>query len=367
MAWGEFSLRRTAIAIVCLAIVLIAAAGYYMWRHSSLGTGPVSGPAASAETSLISQLPPSAPYALYADVAALRNAAFLAKLVAMVPAPAQDQEYTEFVRETGFDYSRDLDRVLFTTLPGATQSRVWALADGRFDQQKIQAYALRSGKTEQRDGQTVYVFDSTASGSEISLRFISPNRIEFVTRASQAATGKTAQNNSTHNTSPAPAPAQVDAAALRDRIARVSGSPVFAVFWTDAVPKGITIGSISLDSITSSIQNLHWLSFTSNPEGENLRVALDLECGSLTDSVKLEMTLSSLRILGQMALSQPSTRRQFTPEGAAALDKLVKQLDISHDGQHVRVIAVLSPEMISGFAAPPPIPAPASKPKVSTH
>jgi hypothetical protein len=361
-------MRRTAITIVCLAIVLIAGAGYYMWRHSSPGAGPANGPAGNAEKSLISQLPSGAPYAVYADVAALRNAAFLSKLVAMVPAPAQDQDYTDFVRETGFDYSRDLDRVIITTIPGTTQSEVWALADGRFDQQKIQAYALRSGKTEQRDGQTVYVFDSGASGNEISLRFISPSRIHIVSRAKQPAPPvNSAKPNSNQSTATAPAPAPVDAAALRDRIARVSGSPVFAVLWTDAVPKGITIGSISLDSITSSIQNLHWLSFTSNPEGENLRVALDLECGSLTDSVKLEMTLSSLRVLGQMALSQPSTRRQFTLEGAAALDKLVKQLDIAHDGQHVRVTSVLSPDMISGFAAPPPNPAPAPRPKVTAH
>jgi hypothetical protein len=338
-----------------------------MWRHSSSGTVPANGPAGNAETSLISELPPRAPYAVYVDVAALRNAAFLTKLAAMVPAPAQDREYTEFVRETGFDYSRDLDRVLITTLPEGTQSEVWALADGRFDQQKIQAYALRSGRTEQRDGQTVYVIDSTASGNEISLRLISPSRIEFVSRTRQVAPGKPAPVNSAQGSGPAPAPVQVDAAALRDRIGRVSGSPVYAVLWTDAVPKGVTIGSISLDSITSSIQNLHWLSFTANPEGENLQVALDLECGTMADSLKLEMTLSSLRVLGRMALSQPGTRKQFTPEGATALDKLVKQLDISHDGPHVRVTTVLSPDMISGFAAPPPNPAAAPKPKPATH
>jgi hypothetical protein len=359
-------MRRTAILIVCLAIVIVAAAGYYMWRHSSSGAEPANGPAGSAEKSLISQLPSGAPYAVYADVAALRNAAFLAKLVAMVPAPAQDQEYTDFVSETGFDYSRDLDRVIITTIPGATQSEVWALADGRFDQQKIQAYALSSGKTEQRDGQTVYVINSTSSGNEVSLRFISPTRIQIVSRANQTTQpGKSTKANSNQSASAAPPPA--DPVALQAHIARVSGSPVYAVLWTDAVPKGITIGSISLDSITSSIQNLHWLSLTANPEGENLRVALDLECGSTTDSLQLEMTLSSLRILGRMALSQPGTRKQFTPEGATALDKLVKQLDISHDGQHVRVTAVLSPDMLTGFAAPPPNPASPPKPKPAIH
>ncbi len=374
------SLRRTAIAIICLAVVVIAAAAYFTWRHSSRAPEQATGFVSGGEASLISQIPPGAPYAVYADLAALRNAAFLAKLVAMVPPAPEDPEYTEFVQATGFDYSRDLDRVVISTVPdssaqGTLQPNVWALADGRFDQQKIQAYALRSGRTEQRDGKTVYIFDSGTpakpSTNEVTLRFLSPTRIEFVSRSKQGPPQSKSQpnsspaGNSTQNNGSA-APPTADPAALRDRIARVSGSPVFAVLRTDAVPKGVTIGSISLDSITSSIQNLRWLSLAANPEGENLRVTLDGECGSMADSLQLQMTLSSLRVLGRVALSQPATRRQFTPQGAAALDKLVQQLDISHDGPHVRVTTVLSPDMLTDFAAPPPNSKPSAAPARKT-
>jgi hypothetical protein len=355
-------MRRTAITIVCLAVIAVAAAAYFTWRRSST-SGPATGFPSGGEASLISQILPGAPYVVYADVAALRNAAFLAKLVAMVPAPAEDPEYTDFVQATGFDYSRDLDRVVISTVadssaPGTSQSAVWALADGRFDQQKIQAYALRYGKTEQRDGHTVYVIDSTPSSNpssnEITLRFISPGRIEFVSRPKQAAPGTSASANPPKSNGAAPAPQPVNPGALSDRIPRVSGSAVFAMVRTDSVPKNITIGSFRLDQIVSAIQGVHWLSLSANPQGENLQVVLDGECGSMSESLPLEGTLSGLRALARGYLSQPANRRQFTPQGAAALDKLVKQIDISHDGPHVRLTAVLTPDMLTGFAAPPP-------------
>ncbi len=332
--------------------MVIAAAAYYTWRHSPTATGPSEG----AEPPLVSQLPPGAPYVLYADVAALRNAAFLAKLAALVPAPAEDPEYSEFVRATGFDYSRDLDRVAITAVPGASESAVWTLADGRFDQQKIQAYALRSGKTEQREGQIIYAIDSGPSANEVTLRFLSPTRIEIVSRPKRSA-----QDNAPENTPSTPAPMPGDSAAFRDHIARVSGSPVFAVVRMDSVPKDLTLGALRMDQITGMLQNVHWLSLAVTPEGENLRVILEGECGSTIESTKLQLFLESLRMLGRGLLSDPGTRRQFTPQGAEALNKLARQIDISHDGPHVRVMAVLSPDMLAGLAAPPPNPAAAPK------
>jgi hypothetical protein len=367
-------MRRIAIIIVLAAVVVIAAAGYYTWRRLSTGAGPDAG----AEPSLVSQLPPGAPYVLYADIAALRNAEFLAKLAAIFPAPAEDPEYTEFVRATGFDYSRDLDRVAISSIPGTSSSgsisgtsdtALMTLAEGRFDQQKIQAYALRSGKTEQRDGQTFYVIDSGASGKTsgniVTLRFLSLARIEMVSRSKQSAPS----GNSSHD-NPSP-PAQGDASALRDHISRVSGSPVFAVVRMDSVPKDLAVGPVRMDAIADTIKNIHWISLAVTPEGENLRVILEGECGSMLESTQLQVGLSALRLMGQAALSSPSVRRQFTTQGVASLDKLAAQIDISHDGPRVRIMAVLSPDMLSGFAAPtptaPPNPAPAPKRTPARH
>jgi hypothetical protein len=405
-------MRRIAIIIVLAALVVIAAAGYYSWHRSSTGAGPDSG----AEPSLVSLLPPGAPYVFYVDVAALRKAEFLAKLSAIFPAPAEDPEYTEFVRATGFDYSRDLDRVAITSIPGASSAgsisgsssgvsatAFMTLAEGRFDQQKIQAYALRSGKTEQRDGQTFYVIDSGASvnttgkttsgnatgnasgnssgkapgkqsgnssgnpsGNIVTLRFLSATRIELITRPKQSAPSEnSAQRNSGRSDSPqnsSPAPSAADVSAFRDHVARVSGAMVFGVLRMDSVPRDLSLGPVRMDAIADTIKNVHWLSLAVTAEGENLRVSIEGECGSMLESAQLQVGLGALRMLGRGALSDPSVRRQITPEGLAALDKLAAQIDISHDGARVRIMAVLSPDMLTSFAAPPPNSHPNSTP-----
>jgi hypothetical protein len=276
-----------------------------------------------------------------------------------------------------------------------------ALAEGRFDQQKIQTYALRAGKSEQRDGQTFYVIDSGASGNTtgnasanpsgnvsgksaanpsgniVTLRFLSATRIELITRPKQSAPpGNSAQGNSGQSDSPqnpSPSPSSDYASVFRDHISRVSGSPVFAVVRMDSVPKDLNLGPVRMDAIRDTIRNVHWLSLSVTAEGENLRVTIEGECGSMLESVNLQGALYGLRVMGRALLSDPSVRRQFTPEGVAALDKLAAQIDISHDGPRVRIMAILSPDMLTGFAAPPPnshpnsvpIPAPAPRPKLT--
>ena len=78
----------------------------------------------------------------------LRNSAFLNRLIALIPTPNEDPDYLEFVRSTGFDYTRDLDRVAIAIFPTTPLPTVVTFAEGRFDQQKIIAYALRTGKAE---------------------------------------------------------------------------------------------------------------------------------------------------------------------------------------------------------------------------
>jgi hypothetical protein len=347
-------MRRAAITIVCLAVVVIGAVGFYSWRHPS-----IFGHSTGEAPSLVSQLPPGAPFVLYADVAALRKATFLAKIAAMAPAPAQDPDYTEFVRATGFDYSRDLDRVAITVLSSKSQvnfqPEVWTLAEGRFDQQKIQAYALRTGKSEVRDGKTYFVIDAGSTGNEVALRFLSQNRIEIISRAKQSSAPTPSQNSNAGLI-------QGSTAAISDHISRVSGAAVFVVFRTDSVPKDLILSAPQLNQIAGALQNVQWISVAVTPEGENLRVILEGECGSSMQSTQLQLGLETLRLIGRGMLSDSSTRRQFTPQGLAALDRLVRDIDISHDGPHVRITAVITPDMLTSFAAPTPNQAPVGAP-----
>ena len=154
------------------------------------------------------------------------------------------------------------------------------------------------------------------------------------------------------------------ASALGEHVSRVSGSPLFAVVRTDSVPKNVAIGAIRLDQVAEFLQSVHWISVAAMPEGQNLRVIVEGECGSAIESGKLEMGLEGFRFVGRAMLSDPRTRRQFTPQGAVALDKLIRQIEISHDGPNVRMMAVLTPGLLAGLAAPIPnaSPAPNSNP-----
>jgi hypothetical protein len=58
--------------------------------------------------------------------------------------------------------------------------------------------------------------------------------------------------------------------------------------------------------------------------------------------------------MGRAMLSQASVRKQFTAEGAAALTRLIGEIDISRGNQSVALTATFSPELLAGLAAPTP-------------
>ena len=112
----------------------------------------------------------------YADVTALRNSVLVQYLAAMAQPTVTDPDYAEFVRSTNFDYQRDLDRVLLTVRSGPVAETL-VFADGRFDRERIEQYALRSGKSHEQDGHRVYVVPSAKSGKNISITFLNAGRI----------------------------------------------------------------------------------------------------------------------------------------------------------------------------------------------
>ena len=330
-------MKRPAIIIVCIAVVVIAATGYFVLHRKPAASDSMPGVAPT----MLSLLPPQAPYVIYADVASLRSAAFLNRLNALAPTPNEDPEYAEFVRSTGFDYSRDLDRVAIAIFPTSPIPTVVTFAEGRFDQQKIIAYASSRGKQEQRDGRTTYVLPSSTPGGEVTLQIVSANRI--------------ALTSGPHGVSPASTQStDPSGAALKERINRVAGSPLFAVLRMDAVPTDAKVGSFDVNAITNSLQGVSWLTVAAAPQGQNLRVVLEGECESSLAATKLNLALDGLRIMARAYLSEPSTRKQFTPQGGDALVQLVKQADISAESNRVQLAVSLTPEILDGLAAPPP-------------
>ncbi len=313
-------------------ILLLLAAAITAGVLYSLRRGPRAAPA-DTFPDLIALAPPNSTYFFYADLAALRSAAFLAQLSAMVPSPTADRDYAEFVRATGFDYTKDLDRVLLAARPGPSGNLTIALVEGRFDREKITSYILRSGKLEQQNGVNVYVVPSEKPSKFVALAFLGANRIALADGPSlEPVLG------------PHP-PGGLDPA-MREHLARVAGSAFFAVGQVGRVPEDFSLGGMRSDQFTNLVRSLRWITLAARTEGDHLRLAVEGECDTLESARQLAGTLDALRVLGQGLLADPKTRQRLGPDDVSRLETLLGAVGVSRDEQRVRVLLELTPEMI---------------------
>src|ERR1700736_6011690 len=155
------------IAAILLAGCLAGLDAYWHWHDAGAAT----------RDAVLSPMPPDASAVLFADLAELRRAPFAAELYNWIPKGQADAEYAEFLRETGFDYERDLDRVAIAIIKGEKESKLFAVAEGHFDRKKIEAYAFRSGTSEPSGGRKIFSVPLTGSARKISFAFLSREKV----------------------------------------------------------------------------------------------------------------------------------------------------------------------------------------------
>ncbi len=325
---------RRVLVLPLLAAVVTAGLLYSMRR------GPR---AAQGDTipDLIALAPAHSSYFFYADLGALRSSPLLAQLSAAAPPPTADRDYAAFVRATGFDYSRDLDRVLLVVRPGPVGSFTVALAEGRFDRDKIASYVLRTGKIERQNGVDVYVVPTEKPSKSITIAFLGANRIAL------------ADGPSLEPVLAAHPPGALEPA-MRERLARVAGSTFFAVGQVGQVPEDFSLGGMRSDQFSNLVRSLRWITLAARPEGERLRVAVEGECDTLESARQLAGTLDGLRVLGQALLADPKTRQKLGPENVSGLETLLGAVGVSRDDQRVRVLLELTPEMLHAMTPKKP-------------
>jgi hypothetical protein len=346
------STTRAGIAVaILLACLLGGAAALYFWHNRPLppivSTVP-GAPAAAPPSDILSELPSDAPVVAYIDAASLRslqNSPLAAALGLASPGPQADRDYANFVRDTGFDYTRDLDHAAIAFWPASLgtpanvlgEDRVVAIADGRFDQQKIKSYALRTGKEISHGSRSVC---EVPGNPPVSLEFLAPTRIalagggnatELLARVSLSA-------------SPRRDPA------MQSRIDRVAGAPVFAVARTEHLPPSFYDNFHNAPQLEQLARSVQAITLAGQPDGNNLRITLDAESDSVKNALAISILLEGGRMAGSMALSDPNTRRQMTKEQITFLEALVNQAKITHQNKLVRLVLDITPAMLS--AAP---------------
>src|SRR5436305_11283665 len=120
---------------------------------------------------LLSKLPGDASAVLFLNFSELRESPFAAEFYNWIPKTHADAQYSEFLRRTSFDFERDLQQIAVATFGDEKRSSFFALAEGRFDQKKIQDYAAQSGTHETHGGFEIFSVP-LSDGRKISLAFL---------------------------------------------------------------------------------------------------------------------------------------------------------------------------------------------------
>ena len=349
-------MKRALIAIFVLCVTAAAIFAYVHHRRLvkqrqafdapseplsvSLANKPSSTPStAAAAPSLVEQLPAGASAVVFVDVAALRASSFANELAALAPTSAQDPDYTEFVRATGFDYSRDLDRVAVALWPQSAPTSVFAIAQGRFNQAKIRRYALRTGHSIEYMGARIYEVREGNSPRSIRFTFFPPDEI-WLADGPALSQALIAQNAN-----------RLDPQ-MSARVARVSAAPIYAVARTQDLPRDLGIDVSKSAQLARLLRSVHAITAAGRPAADNLKVSASAECDSALNALELSTTLQGLLWMGRAALADPNTRQQIGPQWPA-LDALLKAADITHESRQVQLRIQITPQMLQSAAAAP--------------
>jgi hypothetical protein len=290
---------------------------------------------ASPAPELISALPAGAPTLVYVDLAAVRASSFYQHRPDKTPIAVPNQDYADFVRSTGFDFEKDLDRVVIASWPasGKEQRKNVAIAEGRFDRAKISGYATRKGKLDHQQGHDVFLFPTGDQMGYVSVTFLDEHRIALVAGPSISLLF------ASHADDPGVDPA-------RERAARLDGAAAFLITHVPPIPDNPGAGAATQAAqFLSMARSVQWITLAARPEGDGLRLSLEGECDNSTDALQIKSALELLRMLGRAGLDSPKTHQSMDPAALATLQTLLTNADVTQAAERVRILVELTPDI----------------------
>jgi hypothetical protein len=324
-------------------VVVVSATVFFAYRKWGVPNG-------AAREEALALMPADASAVLFADFDELRQAPFFAKFYAWAPKPEADADYAQFVKETGFDYERSLDRAAVAIEKRGQDSAMIAILDGKFDRQRISAYALKAGSSAKIGGREIFSVPVSEGSKKISFAFLKESRIAMAIDSDLGAF-LGAQNRT------------ADAAEWRTRFERLAGSPVFAVVRQDATagaalaaqaPRGLRSPQLS-----ALLDQLQWITLAGKPESDRLRVVAEGECTAEATARQLVDLMDGVVILARAGLNDAKTRRQLDPAAREAYLELLRSADISKidrgDTKSVRLVFELTPGFLEAARRSPPV------------
>jgi len=321
-------------AAIPFAILIALYFGYHHWHSAETVSG---------REEVLTRMPEDASAVVYLDLAQLRSSPFLLQLFRMAPQPEPDGDYAQFLQATGFNYERDLDRLALAINRQTQNSTAFAVAEGRFDRKKIEAYGARFASLKTADGKALYSIPMSRSSRKVFFKFLRDDRIAWANDSSyffQQPRGATSTEWGEH-------------------FSRLAGTPIFAVLRQDSgtvAALSQAPGGLHSPQLAALLAQLQWISISGKPEGNLLHVAIEGE--SVTEGTvhRLKELLSGLVVLAQIGLNDPKTRKQLDPEVRQGYLELLQSADIQQvdrgTSKSLRVLLDVTPKLLQAAQVP---------------
>lgn len=320
--------------LLIAAALFLAGVGLYSYQRA--------GDIDTTRAAMLAMMPGDACAVVFADVAEIRTSTFAAELYNWAPAPQVDADYARFLRNTGFDYERDLDRLAIAFTKRGSDTSVFAVADGRFDRNRIEAYISQTGSRVNRNGREVFLLPVSGKARQTSLAFMRADRIALTDDPDSSGLFKYGATGE-------------DERQWRDRFERLAGSPVFAVLRQDALAgssvAAYTPGGLRSPQLASLLSQLLWITVAGKPEGDRLRLVAEGEYGDDRTARQLDEVLNGILVLAQAGLNGPDTRRELDAQARETYLEILRGADVSSidrgETKSVRVILDVTPKLLS--------------------
>jgi len=286
---------------------------------------------------MLALMPEDASAVVYLDLAQLRSSPFFAQLLRWAPKTAPDSDYAQFLAATGFDYETALDRVALAINRQTEIPTVFAIAEGRFDRKKIEAYGSRYGSLKTAAGKTLFAVPLNGSSRKAFFTFLREDRIAWA-------------NDSSYFFQ---RPREGASAEWREHFLRLAGTPVFAVLQQDSGAAAVLAqapGGLHSPQLAALLAQLQWISISAKPDGNLLRVGIEGECLAESTEHQLKELLSGMVVLAQMGLNDPKTRKQLDPMVREGYLELLQSAEVQQvdrgTSKSVRVVFDVSPKLL---------------------
>jgi hypothetical protein len=323
-------LRRVAMGAVGVALLVVG--GIWAYRHGQLRDG------GSAREEILSLLPADPSTVVFLDLEQFRKSSFLPQLLAWVSHDSVEDDYAQFVKATGFNYERDLNRVAIAFWRQGTNPHAYALAEGRFDRKKLEQYARQNGQVIHEKGLLVFSVNLRNSGHPSYFTFLRDDRIAWTDDPGYAAlfiekAGYEGKRD------------------WQEHFSRLAGSAVFAVLREDATTGAVlehqAPGGFRSPELATLLNQLQWITIGGKPEENNLRVVLEGEGGTESALNQLKEFLQGILVLAQAGLNGAQNRKQMDAKLREAYLDLLKSAEVEKvdrvTGKSVRVRFELTP------------------------